>query len=1177
MKFKIKLKQIFACIALIVAILASCSFQTLGLASEYIAVAQAKAYEAKNKVDPYEFTTTSQWNQNTNYSSQTITNGDESTSTVNAFKTTSSSVNIVDLEKANKPSIKWDESTTAPAEGDEATIDNYVMMITADNAETKQYKDKKDDNGKTVYNKEDFVMENDDVKYFETVDTNNSKYLPVDQTLADSLSTKYPSLAENIGKYVEMKPEQELKDIYYYYKSNSLSFTKQTYYVVSFWMYTYGDAEASVRVATSDGKKFDASIEELSSDQKWTKVYFFLETRAIGSTPTVYISLYFGNLESIAGSNQTDANVTGHVTGTVYFDNLTVQTINQTDFLQQTINGKTPTETNVVIDSYSARTDSYYSNLIKNAEFEDTSAINGYKNTNADNSNWKYFVPEFDLSDAESDTPTLVKNMYKDVYASSAFEISNPLEAEELKLFDLDEDGNKKYAPEDTEKESPLMINGYSTFDKTGNNHILKIKNTNQSYDLGLISNEFNIDQFAYYRISFWVKATDENSSATVAVFGNIKTGKTQTDGTYVVKTQTITDLYTEETDKKDDKDETMDMNNGWTEVVFFVHGNAYRDMSIQLVLLANTNSTVYFDHIAVESVLSSDFSSASSTYKLELSPSSMVTNKSITNGYFNSIATEDYDKSEIKAPYKAQNWTLGSDNDDKVVAGIVPTNDKYDEIKDEIGGYTNPNGNASSSTAKTNVYAIYSPAIEAEELEEDEDKTGRNFKLSSSSFSLSSNSVYKVKVNMFVCSGVANFTGKINISLTYSDSKIAEFTIDGATVEKSEWLEYTFLVRTGASSRSTTITIELEDSLGTLYFKNIGLYQLKETERIDEAGEKIKVSPDELFEEKFAENTTDAQRLANKTYVVDYVSYNFTMHSNEKVTETIKSETEGEDDTIITKDYYESFSHKVVMKDEKDTAEKKTHGIVGVIDTTGTVKLSDTQTLSSLTNEHAKTDKALLIYNATELDTSVTSKVTYSLSKDSFYTIEVYVKTGGFADNNGLKIAINAIGVTFDKIDTTQVQENNGYELYRAIVRTGDESISGLSIDFTLGTASNKVAGYAIVSDINITKLADLDAYNEVVDAVEDTDTKTQIKNFYLDSEADTESTPTDTDTLTIFFLVFSSILLVVTLVIALIALAVKKHPKKKVVKVDESENNFKAKKPKQTETPDSDKGGFV
>ena len=37
---------------------------------------------------------------------------------------------------------------------------------------------------------------------------------------------------------------------------------------------------------------------------------------------------------------------------------------------------------------------------------------------------------------------------------------------------------------------------------------------------------------------------------------------------------------------------------------MFYVHGNAYNNIDIQLALLADKNSTVYFDNVRIENVI---------------------------------------------------------------------------------------------------------------------------------------------------------------------------------------------------------------------------------------------------------------------------------------------------------------------------------------------------------------------------------------------------------------------------------------------------------------------------------------------------------------------------------------------------------------------------------------------
>lgn len=1169
MKLRNRLKQIFACFALVIALVLSCSFQTIGLASSYIATAYAKVYEAEDKVDAYEFTTSSQWHQNTNYANQK----DAEENSVNAFSGTNSSVDLSTLEKADKPTVLWDGTaitTPDPAsqadEGEEdEKQDNYVMMITANDAEKKQWKDAKDEDNNVIYLDDTFVTdEHGAIKYYTAseINTSNIKYVPVDET-ADP---------EHAGMYKEKKAKQEEKDIYFYYRSNSIGLAKSSYYVVSLWVYTTGDATATLKMGTSDDK-FSTTL-PMHSVNAWKKYYLFIETRSDGSTPTIYLNIYFGNTESIAGTS--DAAAT-KVTGSVYVDTVEVKTINQTDYNQKTINGVAPAESGHAIQSYSGRFN--YDGLISNPNFDSALtylAGNGFEGTNFDNADWKYYIPEYISGSTEDKLSQTTISKYKDVYTTYST-IKTVGEAGEIKVYDLDAEGNKQYDAADTEQENPLMKDGFSTFGL--NNQILKIENKSQLYSIGIVSKPFTVNQFGYYRVSMWVKATSEDSNAEVVLFGKIPTGD-KSEGLQILKSQTIGDLYVEETEDEDaeeKKDDTMDYNNGWKEVVFYVHGNAFRDTQIQLALLASKNSTVYYDTVRVESVLSTNYSSSSSSLRLELSPSAQTVSKSITNGYFDNIETEEYDYTKVKAPYKAQSWTLDKENSEDVTAGIVSTaTAAYNAVKADIGNAVNPNGTENGiELAKNNVYVIYAPSTVEEETDVKHD-----YKFTSNSFSLSSGSVYRISFKVKVSSGTdADFSGKVVAYLTYSEKTIAEFktTID-ASSSKDVWQTYTFLVRTGTTSRSTTITLGVEDAQGTVFFKNVGYSEVKEVERTEDiTGEKVKVSADEQFEELFTGNTTEADRLANNFAVVDYSSYNFTMHSAEKVTITEEGE-DDEDDTVINKDYYESFSHKVVDTSTKDDTEA-VNGITGVVDTSKDFKLNDTTTLlsSDISNPSSKTDTALLIYNQTDVYTTVSPNVTYTLAKESFYQVEIYVKTGGFTEGNGLDIKINEISVNFDNIDTTGETENNGYVKYTVLIRTGESAISGFSVDFVLGTKENKINGYALVSDINLTKLADLEAYEELTEAVAESDKNTVIKSFYVETDTNDDDDPTTTDTLTTFFLVFSSILMIVALVIALVAIAIKKHPrKKKVVVLEEETSNYKQNKVNR-QAKDTEEGGFV
>ena len=281
MKAKNKFKKILACVVLLISLVASCSYQTLFAASNYVSQASAKSYAAENKTDPYEFESAGKWSRSTNYTSVTVDGN-----SVNAFDKTTVSQNLATLEAAHiaKPSTLWNGDTTSPSEGKD---DNKykVMMIDAKNADVEQMKDVKDDDGNYVYEEDEDgnpIYETDkdgNIVYYEAanISTSNKKYVP---------ASKEVDGEANVGKYKAKVIKQEMTDIYYFYKSNSLSLSKQSYYVISIWVYTTGDAYASVKVA-NNAETFDANVENIQTGDQWQKIYMFMETRADGSANTV--------------------------------------------------------------------------------------------------------------------------------------------------------------------------------------------------------------------------------------------------------------------------------------------------------------------------------------------------------------------------------------------------------------------------------------------------------------------------------------------------------------------------------------------------------------------------------------------------------------------------------------------------------------------------------------------------------------------------------------------------------------------------------------------------------------------------------------------------------------------------------------------------------------------------
>jgi len=244
---------------------------------------------------------------------------------------------------------------------------------------------------------------------------------------------------------------------------------------------------------------------------------------------------------------------------------------------------------------------------------------------------------------------------------------------------------------------------------------------------------------------------------------------------------------------------------------------------------------------------------------------------------------------------------------------------------------------------------------------------------------------------------------------------------------------------------------------------------------------------------------------------------------------------------------YYSSLSHSLKEAGEKEDPIEQ--GILGIVDTEKGLNLGTNYNLESsyMKNPTANSSFAMFLYNDANYATQALPNTKISLSSSSYYEISVYVKTKGIDEGKGLTINMDKISVKFKDINTENanydnLDETNGYKKFTAIVKTGSSSISNFDITYNLGTDSNKTTGLALISNIQVNKLASEDAYKELVEKVNKNDLTTVIKDF---SSKSTSALDKEANNLTLatFFLVFSSILLVAALVFALVSISIKRN----------------------------------
>ena len=846
---------------------------------------------------------------------------------------------------------------------------------------------------------------------------------------------------------------------------------KNSYYVLSFYVLTK-NAKTTVKLTNS----VEYETDPIESDGVWTKYHLFFATLK-ETYSQLTLNLNYGSYESI-GTNATE-------TGYVLYDNIELNQISELDFVSHAING-----TAIAANYYSYNPNAERTVALAGIDSDFSSTLNVYEKFEEQASfveadallkDWYYYSPE--------DLTSLNKTNYENAYNAITPGTTD-----------------KTYFVAETVNENSVFE--VNTFNN--DNYYLKLTNKTSDISLGLVSKSFKVDQLACYRVSVMLKSERTTDKAEIMVLSKIKTGANPDGKTFSASVSSAPYTISNE------------INNNWTEVVVYVRGNAFNDLDAQIVLLCGVNSTVYYDHIRVDKITSTEYSNSTSTQRLDLSPSSALQPETVTNGYFN---YGSYEKATLSYPITPSSWSLTSKNYDDAISGIVPTNTSLyyagSDLETKLGGVANP----ISSGAHINVLAIYNPSAAPTA-----DDSIYIF-TTDSPFSLSANKTMLVTFEVYTAN--INFSGNIIARLIYNDKTILDFDVN-QVAGTSSWTTYTFAVRTSASSQSFKLALGVSKATGTVFFRNV-----KTTTSLTD------------YETLLDDNKTWSDQVANNVRLLDFVGDNATAHTT---------------NPIDGKSYYESNNYKVseVKDDDNNVVSGKTYilnsnNALTVIDE----NLSLSNTYLSLAE--AKTDTVLLLYNNLAKQSLASSLDSMTLSAKSHYKVSLWVKTNESVGDH-FKIYINNIDIEFDKVNTTDVIANNGYVQYVAYIETGSSSITTVSVKLALGDANNLVSGFALIRDINFESIT-AEVYDAETKDLTGQETTVKAKSYVVntsDEEETTEDNSSKTDeenddneketvnTLAIFFVVFSSLLLVVATIVAIVASRIRKSIKPPIARRD-------------------------
>lgn len=587
---------------------------------------------------------------------------------------------------------------------------------------------------------------------YQTFNSSSTNFVASDYELVQSDDPNYVEGTNLYYKKIRSEKYETLsgKDSVYYYKSTSTELKADSYYAISFYVYTNGNydsthsVEASVNIVDANDNIKDIKIEGISTEGKWQKYTTFIATNPI-TTSSITMYFYMGNQDSILGSASSLDIKT--VTGKVFFDEIKITKINATDYDRCSID-YTPVYSTPMKDAednnIAGRYVDEYKNEVfvtnKDSRFNLTNTF--YNRINSEIVLWNnqtftetfdFDTTDFNFNDLEFINGTDGFTDYADMWQhyisrdvsgqGNEFSLSNyqlayqnnKLTASIVKESDIDktiikeetdedeEEKDEEKTEEDADKENDENTNertDVKTVTSTFNddNKVLKLENKDKILTLGVTSNHFEIKQMQYYKLTVWIYSNQERAQAAITLHSSVKTLSAPQNGTSVSTTATL-DACIEKYDEKQTNEYS------WIPVTFYIKGSSLHDQNCYLALQAADNCTVYFDNITLEPTTSALYTTASSdsintTYTLALTPTASLLTSSVTDGYFDAYTvTNNYSSImnpniDYTIPRTAEKWTAESTNSSSVIAGIVPTSDDYTENYDFFDKYNNDGTN---------------------------------------------------------------------------------------------------------------------------------------------------------------------------------------------------------------------------------------------------------------------------------------------------------------------------------------------------------------------------------------------------------------------------------------------------------------------------------------------------
>ncbi len=847
------------------------------------------------------------------------------------------------------------------------------------------------------------------------------------------------------------------------YRSNSITLEANSYYRFSVSVKTMlnGDESASASIYVSglvdnDGNAIEVGTENITSNI-WKEYYIFIATG--DSSQTVTIDLYLGSNDNIAS------------TGVVFFDDINVNRYSENAFYESCFDfGYTGVDNYKDLhNTYSFLVDGLKnkSSLIDtsnyNFNFEDE--INSYNTlgdawTKVESSNGHAII-----ADIRNMQPSYFKDLTGYTYIGDDLSYNN----KQAMLLYTDENGGYVGV-----QSKDFDIKAHGIYKISVNIKVAEI--SNGSFYIKLQEND-NI-----YNLYSNFLTDDENDSDSSKQYIALQNG--QTSG------------YSSNTDNN--------FTNDYQTVEFYLKGHSLYDSSINIQLWLGDSSTsatgcVVVDNITVEYADYEDFSAASNSLEL-LSFSS--TPSSIPNSYFNST---EFSGDSMTYPITASDWTSEIENENYNESGVIYlyTPELYREMYYDnyswAGIYPGNPFNYTDIDFPNNIYMMYNSKNSYQSI-------------TSSSYSLSSNSYYKLSFDFYNQNGIGNVNpSQIKVEVI-DENGITLFSQDGIS-SNSNWDNMEIYFHT---AETVSHNIQLKISLGDEDNKVGGLVYL-----------------DNVIVETSDEATFNSENAYYKADLTDYY-LNLTVN--------------GEASSDITSSPAYNLSVDTIYDSNLTEDDKIDCASAGIVSGKNNPYGEDLKIEDS---------NYLAIQTKYACNATLTSSYTLSLEADNYYKLTFDLATifnigADKADSDGhdCKYGVSVSIEGFDDItEIVNAGQLKNYSIYLKCTEAVTPTIS-----FTLVSDCNETLGLALITHLDFTSIEETEYTNA---SLSQTFGKTSFIANQNESEDDSTDDDTSDDSTTddttdnSAWLLIPSLIFGLAIIVAIIGFALRKIKIKKIEKI--------------------------